>query len=69
LSEKKAEQTSVYYSEMIEVNAFPDDGGADQAFAADVEFYGFAGTLTGDIKRLNENDFWDFGMLRELLSK
>lgn len=69
LIEEESDKILSYYAEMSEVKAFPDDGGSSQAFSADLEFYNFAGTLTGDKSSLKEADFWDFRPLRAVLSK
>ncbi len=57
-----------YYTEMVEVGAFPNDGGGLQAVLADFEFYGFAGTLEGDVSKLRVEDFWDLTYLEQALS-
>lgn len=69
LSAKKLTQIPVYFSEMVEVGAFPNDGGLKSAFASDVDFYTFAGTLTGEAKQLNEEEFWDFRPLKKVLNQ
>ncbi len=57
-----------YYSEMVELGAFPDDGGGLQAVLADFEFYGFAGTLAGDVSKLRVEDYWDLEPLKRALA-
>ena len=57
-----------YYSEMVEAGAFPNDGGGRQAVLADFEFYGFAGTLEGDVSELKVEDYWDLEPLNRALA-
>jgi len=57
-----------YYSEMVEVGAFPNNGGGLQAALADFEFYGFAGSLEGDVTKLRVEDYWDLKYLKQALS-
>lgn len=68
LGKDKHEEILSYYTEMVEVSAFPMDGGANNAFDSDIDFYGFAGTIT-DIETLKETDFWSFDLLREILNE
>lgn len=57
-----------YYSEMVKVGAFPDNGGGLKAVKADIEFYGYAGTLEGDVSKLKVVDFWDLKPLNRALA-
>ncbi len=57
-----------YYSEMVEGGIFPDNGGGRQAVLADFEFYGFAGTLEGDVSKLKVEDYWDLEPLGRALT-
>ena len=57
-----------YYSEMVSHGTFPDDGGGVKAALADFEFYGFAGTLEGDIGKLRVEDYWDLEPLNKALA-
>lgn len=57
-----------YYSEMVKVGAFPDNGGGLQAVLADFEFYGSAGTLEGDVRELKVEDYWDLEFLDRALA-
>ena len=54
---------------MVEHGAFPNDGGGLDAALADFKFYGFAGTLKGDIDSLKVEDYWDLGPLNRALAK
>ena len=58
-----------YYSEMVEVGAFPNNGGRLQAVLADFEFYGLAGTLQGDVSKLKVEDYWDLEPLNRVLAR
>lgn len=58
-----------YYTEMVEVDAFPSDGGGLAAVKADFEFYTFSGTLKGDPGVLAVEDFWDLGPLTRARSR
>ncbi len=66
----KEQQSDIcqYYSEMVEAGAFPDDGGGLQAILADFKFYGFAGTLEGDVSKLKVEDYWDLAPLNRALT-
>ncbi len=57
-----------YYSEMVELGAFPDDGGGRRAVLADFDFYGTAGTLQGDVGKLRVEDYWDLEPLKRALT-
>ena len=57
-----------YYSHMVETGAFSDSGGGLQAVLADFEFYGFAGTLAGDVSTLRVEDYWDLEPLKRALA-
>ncbi len=69
LKKEKVDKLLAFYSEMVDVKAYPNDGGSSQAYKADVEFYSFAGTLKGDKSSFKESDFWDFRPLRQVLSE
>jgi len=47
-----------FYTEQIASGAYPNNGGGEKAAKGDFEFYGFAGTLKGDISKLKVEDFW-----------
>ncbi len=66
LGSEKNEEILKFYTEMVNAGAFPTDGGSKEAFTKDKEFYGFAGTLD-TTRKLEENDFWDLRILREIL--
>ncbi|WP_415883164.1 hypothetical protein ACMXYX_01140 [Neptuniibacter sp. QD72_48] len=55
-----------YVQEMVAEGAFPNDGGRASAFAADIAFYGFAGTIKQPEKQTLEQ-FWDFSILDQAL--
>jgi NitT/TauT family transport system substrate-binding protein len=69
LNVKKEAGITSYFSEMVKVGAYPDDGGSKNAFAADIEFYTFSGTIQSEASTLKEDDFWDFRALRRILNK
>jgi NitT/TauT family transport system substrate-binding protein len=58
-----------YYSEMVKIGAFPNNGGGPQAALADFDFYQLAGTLEGDMSQFKVEDFWDFEPLERALEK
>jgi NitT/TauT family transport system substrate-binding protein len=51
------------------MGTFPNDGGGLQATLEDFNFYGFAGTLEGDISKLKVEDYWDLEPLKRALAK
>lgn len=69
LKPEQTKQIDKYFSEMVEVGAFPNDGGNASVFKADVDFYVFAGTLKGDVSQLKVEDYWDFRPLKAALKK
>jgi len=69
LSNEKTGKILGFYTEMVEVNAFPNDGGSSEAFSADIAFYIFSGTIKGEKSSFKESDFWNFEPLRMVLSK
>ena len=44
-------------------------GGGVKAVKGDFEFYGFAGTIKGDISKLKIEDFWYMDPLNKALDK
>ena len=66
-SEEKESEIRRYYSEMVEVGAFPNNGGGLQAVLEDFKFYSFAGTLKGDVSELKVEDYWDLKPLNRAL--
>lgn len=55
---KDVESIIPFYTEQIASGAYPNNGGGEKAAKGDFEFYGFAGTLKGDISKLKVEDFW-----------
>ena len=58
-----------YYRDGVEGGSFPNNGGGLEAAAADFEFYGAAGSISGDIGRLETADFWYMEPLNRALDK
>lgn len=56
------------YSELVSVNAIPNNGGDASAVKADFLFYTASGTLTGDAQELRVEDYWEQAPLKAALS-
>lgn len=52
-----------FFAELVAEGAFANDGGLSSAFAADLDFYGFAGTIKDPAKQ-QADQYWDFSLLR-----
>jgi len=66
--DKKSEILS-YYKGFVSIDGFPNNDGGEDAVRADFEFYGFAGTIKGDINKLKIDDFWYLEPLNKALDK
>lgn len=66
---KDVESIVPFYTEQIASDAYPNNGGGVKAAKGDFEFYGFAGTLKGDINSLKVEDFWYLDPLNRALKK
>ena len=64
-----AEEILPYYQEAVETKIFDANGGGVKAVKGDFEFYGFAGTIQGDISKLKVEDFWYMDPLDKALDK
>lgn len=60
----KESEVNQFFSEMVKEGAFPIDGGLNNAFAADAEFYSFSGTLEGEKDSHKLDDYWDLSVLK-----
>ena len=58
-----------YYAEAVSTGSFDNNGGGVKAVEGDFEFYGFAGTLRGDLSALKVEDFWYMDPLNRALDK
>jgi NitT/TauT family transport system substrate-binding protein len=58
-----------YYAEAVSTGSFDNNGGGVKAVEGDFEFYGFAGTLKGDLSALKVDDFWYMDPLNKALNK
>ena len=58
-----------YYLESVESGAFSNNGGGIAAVEGDFEFYGFAGTIQGDVSDLKVEDYWYMAPLDKALDK
>lgn len=56
-----------YTQEMVAEDTFPSDGGRETAFAADLDFYGFAGTIQKPEEQKVEQ-YWYFSLLDQVTS-
>lgn len=56
------------YSELVSVNAIPNNGGSEAAAQADMTFYSASGALKGSADTLRAENFWDFTPVREALT-
>lgn len=64
-----AKEIDPYYDEAVSVGLFSDNGGGVKAVEGDFEFYGFAGTIQGDISALKVEDYWYLAPLNTALDK
>lgn len=55
-----------YMQEMVAEDTFPRDGGRAAAFAADLDFYGFAGTIQYPEEQ-KADQYWDFSFLNKVI--
>ncbi len=53
----------------LKAGIYPNNGGGVKAVKGDFEFYGFAGTIKGDISMLKVEDFWYLAPLTKALDK
>ncbi len=58
-----------YYLESVESGTFSNNGGGIAAVEGDFEFYGFAGTIQGDVSDLKVEDYWYMAPLDKALDK
>lgn len=56
------------YTELVSVNAIPNNGGSEAAAQADMTFYSASGALKGSADTLKAVNFWDFKPVREALT-
>ena len=63
------EEIDPYYKEAVSTGIFDMNGGGEKAVKGDFEFYGFAGTIKGDISKLKVDDFWYLDPLNKALKK
>lgn len=54
-----------YTEEMVAEGTFSNDGGRETAFEADMEFYGFAGTINMPEDQ-KVDQYWDFSILDQV---
>jgi NitT/TauT family transport system substrate-binding protein len=64
-----AAEIDPYYLEAVDTGIFDPNGGGEKAVLGDFEFYGFAGTIQGDVSKLKVEDFWHLGPLNTALDK
>lgn len=69
LGKHRPEEIDQYYDEMVSEGAFPIDGGLKDAFHADAVFYSFSGTLKGEHDSHRLGDYWDFSLLKDVITK
>ena len=69
MPEKDVADILPYYQETVDTGAFSSNGGGIDAIAGDFEFYGFAGTIKGDISKLKAQDYWHLEPLDKALKK
>ena len=62
-------EIEAYYVEAVDTGIFDPNGGGEKAVLGDFEFYGFAGTIKGDISKLKVEDFWYMAPLDKALDK
>lgn len=58
-----------FYKGAVAAGIYPSNGGGAASVEADFEFYGFAGTIKGDISKLKVEDFWYLDPLNKALDK
>jgi len=58
-----------FYTGAVKAGIYPSNGGGENAVKGDFEFYGFAGTIKGDISQLKVEDFWYLDSLNKALDK
>ena len=58
-----------YYQESVATGMFSGNGGGVPAVEGDFEFYGFAGTIKGDLSELEVEDYWHLEPLNAALDK
>jgi len=58
-----------YYQESVQTGMFSNNGGGVDAVEGDFEFYGFAGTIKGDLSALKVEDYWYLEPLDKALKK
>lgn len=63
------EEIDPYYKEAVATKIFDGNGGGVKAVKGDFEFYGFAGTIKGDISKLKVDQFWNLAPLDKALDK
>ena len=66
LPKLQSDKITQFFVEMVGEGAFPSDAGRENAFIADMDFYGFAGTVK-DPASQQEKDYWDFSILDKIL--
>ena len=54
---------------LSDTGAFSSNGGGVAAVEGDFEFYGFAGTIKGDLSKLKVEDYWHLAPLDKALNK
>lgn len=57
------------FTQGVEINLYPDNGGSVEAVKQDFDFYTTAGTLQGDPANLKVEDFWYLDPLDRALDK
>ncbi len=63
------EEIDPYYKEAVATGIFDANGGGVKAVKGDFEFYGFAGTIKGDLSKLKVDDYWHLAPLNKALKK
>ena len=69
MPKKDVEDIVPYYKETVDTGAFSNNGGGVKAVEGDFEFYGFAGTIKGDLSKLKVEDYWYLTPLNKALDK
>jgi len=69
MDKKDVDSIVPFYTEQIASGAYSNNGGGAKAAKGDFEFYGFAGTIKGDISKLKVEDFWYLDPLNRALGK
>ena len=57
MPKKDVDDIVPYFKETVSTGAFSNNGGGVPAVKGDFEFYGFAGTIKGDLSKLKVNDY------------